>query len=134
MMARATVRIECGVKLKLLEEGEWRKVDEKKVCKVGPAGRMDWSDAPRHPTATHLAHCHTPCPLPHSLPTATQLANGIQLANCHTDCQIPHKLSTATQLAHSHIACSLPHSLPTVAQTAKYHTDCQLPHSLFTPT
>jgi hypothetical protein len=44
------------------------------------------------PAATRLTHRHIACPPPrsspavHSLPTATQFANGIQIGNCHTAC------------------------------------------------
>jgi len=57
------------------------------------------------PTVTPLAHCHTACPLPYSspamnsspaiysLPTATQLTNGLQIANYNG-------LPAATELAN----------------------------------
>ena len=73
--------------------------------------------APKHPS---FAYCHTACPLPHSLPTATQLANGVQIANCHTACQLPqslptvYSLPTATQLANG-VQIANCHSLPAAA-------------------
>ena len=57
-------------------------------------------------SGTQLAHCHTACPLSHSLP------------HCHTACPLLQSLSTATQLASYHRACQLPQSLPTATQLA----------------
>jgi hypothetical protein len=64
------------------------------------------------------------CQLPQSLPTTTQLANGVQIANCHS-------LPATTELANGtqHANC---HSLPAAAELANGTKACQLPHRSLT--